>query len=73
MNPFTAANNGDSYWWQNQRKDLYSAFEKSKRTETIEAAAFEYLGREPKVGDVVSIWVHSGIMNKSFLKTFEVN
>ena len=73
MNPFTAAKNGDRYWWQNERKDLYSATEKSKRYESIEAAAFDYLGRDPKAGDVISIYVHSGIMNKSFLKTFEVS
>jgi len=55
-----------------KRKDLFSAREKSKKYESIEAASFEYLGREPKTGDLISIWVHSGTMNKSFLKTFEV-
>lgn len=72
MNPFTSAKCGDRYWWQNERKDLYSAFEKSKRYESIEVAAHEYLGRKPVKGDLISIWVHSGVMNKSFLKTFEV-
>ena len=56
-----------------ERKDLYSAYEKSEQHESIATAAYEYLGREPKKGDVISIWVHSGIMNKSFIKTFDVN
>lgn len=73
MNPFTAADNGNRYWWQNERKDLYSATEKSKRYESIEAAAFDYLGRKPRHGDLISIYVHSGIMGKSFLKMFEVS
>jgi hypothetical protein len=55
------------------KDDLYSAFEKSKKHKEISKAAHEYLGRKPKSGDLINIWVHSQIMNKSFLKTFEVN
>ncbi len=55
------------------KNDLYSAFEKSQKHNEISKAAREYLGREPQRGDLINVWVHSQIMNKSFLKTFKVN
>jgi len=53
-------------------KDTYSAKKYSKRHTSKAAASAEYLGRDCVDGDVVVLYVHSEIMGKSFLKSFNV-
>ena len=52
-------------------KDTYSLREKGKKYESP-IHLFEALeGRPPKAGEFISCYVHSGVMNKSFLKTYD--
>ncbi len=53
-------------------RDTYSATLKGYRYTSKANASLEYLGRDPVDGDVVVLYVHSGIINKSFLKSFDV-
>jgi hypothetical protein len=52
--------------------NTYSAKKNSKRHDLISDAAIEYKGGELFVGDIISIWVHCDMMNRSFLKTFDI-
>jgi hypothetical protein len=52
--------------------NTYSAKKNSKRHDLASDAAIEYKGRELFLGDIISIWVHCDIMNRSFLKTIEI-
>ena len=52
--------------------NTYSAKKNSKRHDLASDAAIEYKGGELFLGDIISIWVHCDIMNRSFLKTIEI-
>jgi hypothetical protein len=52
--------------------DTYSLKKNSKHHDNLGEIAIVYLGREPIDGDIISVWVHSKIMSKSFLKSFNV-
>jgi hypothetical protein len=52
--------------------DTYSVKEKGKRYTHLLEVATAYLGRKPIEHEIIVLWVHCDIMDKRFLKSFEV-